>query len=192
MKIILKKDVQGLGYKDDILEVKDGYGRNYLLPQRLAVLATPKAIKAAQEELKQRAVKIAKMKADAEEKAKSFEGVSLTIEAKVSDGINIYGSVGAAQITAALAEKGITIDPKQVTTKSVKVLGQHVANIQLHKEVAVDVPFEVVPDADSRKAAEEYAAQKKADKAKEAAKAAETAEATEETEEETPAEEAAE
>ncbi len=192
MKIILKKDVQGLGYKDDILEVKDGYGRNYLLPQRLAVLATPKAIKAAQEELKQRAVKIAKMKADAEEKAKSFEGVSLTIEAKVSDGINIYGSVGAAQITAALAEKGITIDPKQVTTKSVKVLGQHVANIQLHKEVAVDVPFEVVPDADSRKAAEEYAAQKKADKAKEAAKAAETAEATEETEVETPAEEAAE
>ncbi|MCQ2094688.1 MAG: 50S ribosomal protein L9 [Bacteroidaceae bacterium] len=192
MKIILKKDVQGLGYKDDILEVKDGYGRNYLLPQRLAVLATPKAIKAAQEELKQRAVKIAKMKADAEEKAKSFEGVSLTIEAKVSDGINIYGSVGAAQITAALAEKGITIDPKQVTTKSVKVLGQHVANIQLHKEVAVDVPFEVVPDADSRKAAEEYAAQKKADKAKEAAKAAEAAEATEETEEETPAEEAAE
>ena len=192
MKIILKKDVQGLGYKDDILEVKDGYGRNYLLPQRLAVLATPKAIKAAQEELKQRAVKIAKMKADAEEKAKSFEGVSLTIEAKVSDGINIYGSVGAAQITAALAEKGITIDPKQVTTKSVKVLGQHVANIQLHKEVAVDVPFEVVPDADSRKAAEEYAAQKKADKAKEAAKAAEVAEATEETEEETPAEEAAE
>lgn len=192
MKIILKKDVQGLGYKDDILEVKDGYGRNYLLPQRLAVLATPKAIKAAQEELKQRAVKIAKMKADAEEKAKSFEGVSLTIEAKVSDGINIYGSVGAAQITAALAEKGITIDPKQVTTKSVKVLGQHIANIQLHKEVAVDVPFEVVPDADSRKAAEEYAAQKKADKAKEAAKAAEAAEATEETEEETPAEEAAE
>lgn len=175
MKIILKKDVQGLGYKDDILEVKDGYGRNYLLPQRLAVLATPKAIKAAQEELKQRAVKIAKMKADAEEKAKLFEGVSLTIEAKVSDGINIYGSVGAAQLTAALAEKGITIDPKQVTTKSVKVLGQHVANIQLHKEVAVDLPFEVVPDADSRRIAEEYAAQKKADKEKEAAKAAEVA-----------------
>ncbi|MBQ0103016.1 MAG: 50S ribosomal protein L9 [Prevotellaceae bacterium] len=179
MKIILKSDVQGLGYKDDILEVKDGYGRNYLLPQRLAVLATPKAIKAAKEELKQRAVKIAKMKADAEEKAKLFEGVALTIEAKVSDGMNIYGSVGAAQITAALAEKGITIDPKQITTKSVKVLGQHVANVQLHKEVAVEVPFEVVPDADSKKAAEEYAAQKKADKEKEAAKAAEAEEATE-------------
>ena len=173
MKIILKQDVQGLGYKDDILVVKDGYGRNYLLPQRMAVLATPKAIKAAEEELKQRAKKIAKAKADAEEKAKQFEGVSLTIEARVSDGQNIYGSVGPAQLVEALAAKGITVDAKQFTTKGVKVLGQHVATIQLHKEVAVEVPFEVIPDADSKKAAEEYAAQKKADKEKEAAKAAE-------------------
>jgi len=188
MKIILKKDVQGLGYKDDILVVKDGYGRNYLLPQRLAVLATDKAIKAVQEELKQRAHKLAKSKADAEAKAKQFEGVSLVIEAKVSDGMNIYGSVGAAQIAAALAEKGITIDPKQVTSKSVKVLGQHVANIELHKEVIIELPFEVIPDADSKKAAEEYAAQKKADKEKANAKAEEeNAEAVEE-ETEAPAE----
>ena len=174
MKIILKKDVQGLGYKDDILVVKDGYGRNYLLPQRLAVLATDKAIKAVQEELKQRAHKLAKIKADAEAKAKQFEGVSLVIEAKVSDGMNIYGSVGAAQM-------GITIDPKQVTSKSVKVLGQHIANIELHKEVIIELPFEVIPDADSKKAAEEYAAQKKADKEKANAKVEEEkAEAAEE------------
>lgn len=192
MKIILKQDVQGLGYKDDILVVKDGYGRNYLLPQRLAVLATPKAIKAAEEELKQRAKKIAKAKADAEEKAKQFEGVSLTIEARVSDGQNIYGSVGPAQLVEALAAQGINVDVKQFTTKGVKVLGQHVATVQLHKEVSVEVPFEVVPDADSKKAAEEYAAQKKADKEKEAAKAAEAEAAEGEAEAEAPAEEAAE
>lgn len=192
MKIILKQDVQGLGYKDDILVVKDGYGRNYLLPQRLAVLATPKAIKAAEEELKQRAKKIAKAKADAEEKAKQFEGVSLTIEARVSDGQNIYGSVGPAQLVEALAAQGINVEVKQFTTKGVKVLGQHVATVQLHKEVSVEVPFEVVPDADSKKAAEEYAAQKKADKEKEAAKAAEAEAAEGEAEAEAPAEEAAE
>ncbi len=192
MKIILKQDVQGLGYKDDILVVKDGYGRNYLLPQRLAVLATPKAIKAAEEELKQRAKKIAKAKADAEEKAKQFEGVSLSIEARVSDGQNIYGSVGPAQLVEALAAQGINVEVKQFTTKGVKVLGQHVATVQLHKEVSVEVPFEVVPDADSKKAAEEYAAQKKADKEKEAAKAAEAEAAEGEAEAEAPAEEAAE
>lgn len=192
MKIILKQDVQGLGYKDDILVVKDGYGRNYLLPQRLAVLATPKAIKAAEEELKQRAKKIAKAKADAEEKAKQFEGVSLTIEARVSDGQNIYGSVGPAQLVEALAAQGINVEVKQFTTKGVKVLGQHVATVQLHKEVSVEVPFEVVPDADSKKAAEEYAAQKKADKEKEAAKAAEAEAAEGEAEAEAPAEEVAE
>ena len=176
MKIILKKDVQGLGYKDEVLTVKDGYGRNYLLPQRLAVLATDKAVKALNEELKQRAHKLAKIKADAEEEAKKFEGIHLTIEAKVSDGQAIYGSVGPTQIAEALGKAGIELDPKKVLTKGVKALGQYTAQIQLHREVHVEVPFEVVPDADSKQALAEIAAQKKADKAKEAAKAAETAE----------------
>jgi large subunit ribosomal protein L9 len=176
MKIILKKDVQGLGYKDEVLTVKDGYGRNYLLPQRLAVLATEKAVKALNEELKQRAHKLAKIKADAEEEAKKFEGVHLTIEAKVSDGQAIYGSVGPTQIAEALGKAGIELDPKKVLTKGVKALGQYTAQIQLHREVHVEVPFEVVPDEDSKQALAEIAAQKKADKAKEAAKAAETEE----------------
>ena len=189
MKIILKKDVQGLGYKDEVLTVKDGYGRNYLLPQRLAVLATDKAIKALNEELKQRAHKLAKIKADAEEAAKQFEGVHLTIEAKVSDGQAIYGSVGPAQIAEALAKAGIELDPKKVLTKGVKALGQYTAQIQLHREVTVEVPFDVVPDQESKDALAEIAAQKKADKAKEAAKAAETAEdATAEAEAEAEAE----
>jgi large subunit ribosomal protein L9 len=175
MKIILKKDVQGLGYKDEVLTVKDGYGRNYLLPQRLAVLATDKAVKALNEELKQRAHKLAKIKADAEEEAKKFEGIHLTIEAKVSDGQAIYGSVGPTQIAEALGKAGIELDPKKVLTKGVKALGQYTAQIQLHREVHVEVPFEVVPDADSKQALADIAAQKKADKAKEAAKAAEAA-----------------
>ena len=143
MKIILKKDVQGLGYKDDVLTVKDGYGRNYLLPQGLAVLATEKAIKQLNEELKQRAHKIAKIKADAEAEAKKFEGVSLTIKARVSEGRNIYGSVGPKEIAAALAEKGFEIDSKLITIKGVKTLGDYEAVAHFHREVSVTIPFEV-------------------------------------------------
>jgi large subunit ribosomal protein L9 len=123
MKIILKKDVIGLGYKDEVLTVKDGYGRNYLLPQGFAVLATEKALKSLAEELKQRAHKIAKLKADAEAQAAKFEGVSLTIAAKVSEGKNIYGSVGPKEVVAALAEKGIEVDPKLVSMKAAKFEG---------------------------------------------------------------------
>lgn len=188
MKVILKKDVHGLGYKDEIHNVKDGYGRNYLLPQGLAVIATDKAVKSLNEELRQRAHKLAKIKAAAEEQAKQFDGVTLTIEAKVSDGQNIYGSVGPAQIVEALAQKGIELDPKKITSKGVKALGHHTATIQLHREVVVELPFEVVPDASSKKAIDEAAAQKKADKEKEQAKADEAAsEATEETAEDTEA-----
>lgn len=146
MKIILKKDVHGLGYKDDVLTVKDGYGRNYLLPQGMAVLATEKALKILNEELKQRAHKLAKMKADAEAAASKFEGVSLTISAKKAEKNFIYGSVGAAQIAEALAQKGIEIDSKIIAVKAVKELGSYTATVKLHKEVSVEVPFEVVAE----------------------------------------------
>lgn len=144
MKIILKKDVIGLGYKDEVLTVKDGYGRNYLLPQGFAVLATEKAIKQLNEELKQRAHKIAKIKADAEAEAKKFEGVALVIKAKVSEGKNIYGSVGAKEIAAALAEKGLELDSKLISIKGVKTLGSYEAVARFHREVSVVIPFEVV------------------------------------------------
>lgn len=146
MKIILKKDVHGLGYKDDVLTVKDGYGRNYLLPQGMAVLATEKALKILNEELKQRAHKLAKIKADAEAAASKFEGVSLTISAKKAEKNLIYGSVGAAQIAEALAQKGIEIDSKIIAVKVVKELGSYTATVKLHKEVSVEVPFEVVAE----------------------------------------------
>mgnify|MGYP002619987521 CR=1 FL=1 len=144
MKIILKQDVLGLGYKDEILTVKDGYGRNYLLPKGLAVLATPKAEKALAEELKQRAHKIAKIKSDAEATAKRFEGVSLTLQAKVSEGRNIYGSIGAPQLAEALAAQGLEVHPKQIAFRSVKELGNYTATINFHREVSVEIPFSIV------------------------------------------------
>lgn len=146
MKIILKKDVIGLGYKDEVLTVKDGYGRNYLLPQGYAVLATEKAVKALNEELKQRAHKIAKIKADAEARAAQYEGVSVAIAAKVSEGKNIYGSVGPKEISAALAEKGIECDAKLIKMKSAKALGSYEATIMFHREVVVTLPVEVIPE----------------------------------------------
>ncbi|MBQ9666135.1 MAG: 50S ribosomal protein L9 [Bacteroidaceae bacterium] len=180
MKIILKKDVLGLGYKDEVLTVKDGYGRNYLLPQGLAVLATEKAVKQLNEELKQRAHKIAKMKADAEAQAKKFEGVSLSIKAKVSEGKNIYGSVGPKEIAAALAEKGLEIDSKLITLKGVKALGNYEAVAHFHREVSVTIPFEVVNEegekAPAKKEAPKAAPAPEAPAAEEEAPAAEPAE----------------
>ena len=98
MKLILKEDVSNLGYKDDVVEVKSGYGRNYLIPQGKAVIASPSALKMLAEDLKQRAHKIAQIKADAEAAAATLEGVALTIAAKTSATGTIFGSVGAVQI----------------------------------------------------------------------------------------------
>ena len=152
MKIILKKDVPGLGYKDEVLTVKDGYGRNYLLPQCLAVLATEKAIKQLNEELKQRAHKIAKIKADAETRAAAYQGIALEIKAKVSESKNIYGSVGPKEIAAALTEKGLETDAKIVTMKAAKAIGSYEAVVHFHREVSVVIPVEVVPSEPIAKA----------------------------------------
>ena len=148
MKIILKEDVANLGYKDDVVEVKNGYGRNYLIPQGKAILATPSALKVLAENLRQRAHKIAKIKADAEAVAATLEGVALTIQAKVSETGTIYGSVGNIQIAEALEAAGHKIDRKLISVKdTVKQVGSYVATVRLHKEVAVEIPFEVISDA---------------------------------------------
>ena len=147
MKIILKEDIANLGYKDDVVEVKSGYGRNYLIPQGKAVIASPGALKQLAETLKQRAHKLAKIKADAEAKAASLEGVSLTIAAKVSATGTIFGSVNNIQIADALAQLGHEVDRKIIYIKeTVKEVGSYKATIKLHKEVAVEVPFEVVAE----------------------------------------------
>ena len=147
MKLILKEDVRGLGYKDDVVEVKDGYGRNYLIPQGKAVVATTSALKVLAENQRQRAHKLAQIKADAEAAAAALEGVALTIGAKTSATGTIFGSVNAIQIAEALEKLGHNVDRKLIILKdNVKEVGKYVALVQLHKEVAVEIPFEVVAE----------------------------------------------
>ena len=147
MKLILKEDVRGLGYKDDVVEVKDGYGRNYLIPQGKAIVASNAALKVLAENQRQRAHKLAKIKADAEAAAAALEGVALTIGAKASATGTIFGSVNAIQIAEALEKLGHNVDRKLISLKeNVKELGKYHATIQFHKEVAVEVPFEVVAE----------------------------------------------
>ena len=136
-----------LGYKDDVVEVKSGYGRNYLIPTGKAVIASESALKVLAENLKQRAHKIAKIKADAEAAAAALEGVSLTIAAKVSANGTIFGSVGNIQVAEALEQAGHNVDRKLIVVKdTIKEVGNYTATIKLHKEVSVEIPFEVVAE----------------------------------------------
>ena len=147
MQVILKEDVVNLGYKDDIVTVKDGYGRNFLIPTGKAVIASESAKKVLAENLKHRAHKLAKIKADAEELAAKLNGVSLTIGAKTSSTGTIFGSVTNIQVAEALAKAGFEIDRKVIVIKeNVKEVGQYKATLKLHKEVSVEIPFEVVSE----------------------------------------------
>lgn len=147
MEIILKEDVLNLGYKDDVLTVKSGYGRNYLIPQKKAVLATPSAKKMLAENLKQRTHKLEKIKKEAEALAEKLKDVSLTIGAKTSSTGTIFGSVGNIQVAEALAKLGHTVDRKVIVIKeAVKEVGNYKAVLKLHKEVSVEIPFEVVSE----------------------------------------------
>ena len=147
MEIILKEDVINLGYKNDIVTVKSGYGRNYLIPTGKAVIASPAAKKMLAEELKQRAHKLEKIKKDAEEMAAKLQGVSLTIATKVSATGTIFGSVSNIQIADELAKLGYEVDRKIIVVKdTVKEVGSYKAVVKLHKEVSVEIPFEVVAE----------------------------------------------
>ncbi len=147
MQVILKEDVINLGYKDDIVTVKDGYGRNFLIPQGKAVIASESAKKVLAENLKQRAHKLAKIKEDAEAMAAKLKDVSLTIGAKTSSTGTIFGSVTNIQVAEALEKVGFEIERKIIFIKeTVKEVGNYKAVIKLHKEVSVEVPFEVVSE----------------------------------------------
>ena len=149
MEVILKEDVANLGYKDDIVHVKDGYGRNFLIPQGKAVIASESARKVLAEVLKQRAHKIAKIKEEAEALAEKMKGVSLTIGAKTSSTGTIFGSVTNIQIAEELAKLGFEVDRKIIRIKedAVKEVGSYNATVRLHKEVSVEIPFKVVSEA---------------------------------------------
>lgn len=148
MEVILKTDVAKLGHKDDIISVKPGYGRNYLIPKGIAILATESARKELAESLKQRAHKLAKIKQDAEDLAAKMQGIVLSIGAKASSTGKIFGSVNNIQIAEALKAKGFDIDRKIILVKeeSVKELGHYTAVVKLHREVSVDVEFDVVAE----------------------------------------------
>ena len=147
MEIILKEDVINVGYKNDIVTVKSGYGRNYLIPTGKAVIASPSAKKMLAEELKQRAHKLEKIKKDAEELAAKLEGVSLTIATKVSSTGTIFGSVNNIQVAEELAKLGHEIDRKIIVIKdNIKEVGTYTAVVKLHKEVTATINLNVVSE----------------------------------------------
>jgi large subunit ribosomal protein L9 len=148
MEIILKQDMPNLGSKDDIVMVKDGYARNYLIPNGLAINATKTARKVHEENLRQRAHKEAQLKEAAEKLAEKLKDVSITIGAKTSTKGKIFGSVNTIQIAEELAKQGFDVDRKNVTIKEelIKEVGKYTANVKLHKEVQVEIPFEIISE----------------------------------------------
>ena len=144
MQVILIKDVEKLGYANDIVDVKPGYANNYLLPQGYAKVATESAKKLA-ENLRQRAHKDAKILADAQALAEKIENLQFTLTAKAEEE-KIFGSITSADLAGALAEKGIEVDRKTITLDAVKTLGEYEATIKLHKEVKATIHFSVVAE----------------------------------------------
>ena len=150
MEVILIKDIETLGYANDIVNVKPGYANNYLIPQGLAIIASDAALKRLAEDQKQRAHKIAKILEEAQAAAAAIEGVKLTIPAKTSATGTVFGSVGAAQVADALEKLGHVVDRKFIEVKNpVKEIGVYTATIRFHKEVAQEVEFEVVREEET-------------------------------------------
>lgn len=157
MEIILKEDIIGLGYKNEIVNVKRGYGRNYLIPQGKGVIASESAKKVLAENMKQQADKLAAAKAEAEKKGAALEGVELTISARVSATGVTYGSVNTATVADELKAKGFDIDRKIITMKDIKTVGSYEAVVHFHKDVEVKVPVIVVAENAPAKAPVEEA-----------------------------------
>lgn len=146
MEVILKKDVAKLGYKDDLVEVKPGYGRNFLIPQGMAVLATKAAKKMHDETMRQRAHKEEKIKDEAEAAAKQLAEMSVTVGAKVGEAGKIFGSVNSLQLADALKKLGVDVDRKKVVIKNepIKEIGKYEATVELHRGVSQTITFEVI------------------------------------------------
>ena len=148
MELILKQDVENLGFKDDVVTVKNGYGRNYLIPQGHAILATSSAKKVLAETLKQRAFKEAKLIEDANKIAEKIKGLDIKVTAKVGTGDKLFGSVNNINLADAIAKSGTEIDKKfiKVVGGSVKRLGKYEATVRLHRDVIANINFEVIPE----------------------------------------------
>jgi large subunit ribosomal protein L9 len=145
MEIILKKDVQNVGFKDDVVSVKAGYGRNFLIPQGFAHMATPSAKKVLAENLKQKAHKEAKVVNDAKALAETLKAIEIKIAAKAG-GEKLFGSITNIDIAEALEKAGQTIDRKFITSGIVKRTGKYTANVRLHRDVIVELPYEIIAE----------------------------------------------
>lgn len=147
MEIILKEDVTNLGYKDDIVSVKRGYGRNYLIPTGKAIIATESARKVLAENLRQRAHKLAQIKADAEALAAKINDLTITIATKTSSTGTIFGSVNNIQVAEELAKLGFEIDRKTIVIKeAIKEVGTYIVVVKLHKEVSANINLNVITE----------------------------------------------
>ncbi|MGV8994378.1 MAG: 50S ribosomal protein L9 [Flavobacterium sp.] len=145
MELILKQDVQNLGFKDDVVSVKAGYGRNFLIPQGFAAMATPSAKKVLAENLRQKAHKEAKVIADANVVAEKLKAIEIKISAK-SGGEKLFGSITNIDIAEALAKGGESIDRKFITSGIIKRTGKYTASVRLHRDVIIELPYEVVAE----------------------------------------------
>ena len=147
MEVILKEDILNLGYEGDVVDVKKGYARNFLIPQGKAIMASESAKKVIAENNRQRAHKLEQLKKEAEDFAAKMEGTTLSIGAKTSSTGTIFGSVTNIQIAEELAKKGFEVDRKYILIKDqVKEVGSYTASVRLHKEVSVEIAFEVVAE----------------------------------------------
>jgi len=148
MEIILKQDVENLGFKDDVLTVKPGYARNFLIPQGFALLATPSAKKVLEENLRQRAHKEAKLIEDAKKTAAALASLEMKISVKAGSGNKLFGSVTNMDLADQLSKSGHTIERKfiQILGGSIKTVGRHTAKIRLHREVIIDFAFEIAAE----------------------------------------------
>ncbi|MDR0796548.1 MAG: 50S ribosomal protein L9 [Tannerella sp.] len=147
MRVILIDDVANLGYKDEVVTVKDGYGRNFLIPQKKAVIASESALKVLAENIKQRAHKLEKIKKDARSVAEKLEDISLVIAAKTSSTGTIFGSVSNIQVAEELAKLGIEVERKQILIQEpIKEIGNYTVTVKLHKEVSIEIPVEVISE----------------------------------------------
>ena len=151
MELILKEDVQNLGFKDEIVSVKNGYGRNYLIPKGIAVMATVSARKVLAENLKQRAYKEKSIIDEAIKRAEKIKALDIKLTSKVGSGDKLFGSISNADLASAITTKGEDLDKKFITLpgKTIKRLGKYEATIRLHREVSFEFPFEIVPEAKS-------------------------------------------
>jgi large subunit ribosomal protein L9 len=151
MELILKEDVQNLGFKDEIVSVKNGYGRNFLIPKGIAVMATVSARKVLAENLKQRAYKEKSIIDEATKRAEKIKALDIKLASKVGSGDKLFGSISIADLASAITTKGEELDKKFITLpgKTIKRLGKYEATIRLHREVSFEFPFEIVPEAKS-------------------------------------------